>query len=395
MTQVRAHTEHGHPPRTPLDGVRVIDLTSVIMGPFATRILADMGADVIKIEPPEGDMMRGGGSRVSGPMLNLYRNKRSVVLDLKRDEARRALEALIATADVFVHNLRPRVMERLGFTYDAVRAHNADIIYCSAFGFGSDGPYAEKPAYDDLIQAASGFASTARPLIGEPAYAPAIICDKLAGQAIAYAILGGLLHRERGGGGQAIEVPMFETAIDFDLVEGFGGAVHAPHRGGPGYPRIQTRERRPFQTADGYACILPYSTKNWFDFFDEVGRPQWKELYPDVAKRTANIELLYAMIREEAPKRTTDAWVTFCDQADIPCMPIINVEALAQDRHVQAVDLMPIVDHPTEGAYHALRQPIRFSQAPYRLRRHAPTLGQHTDEILSELGITRDSEAEA
>jgi crotonobetainyl-CoA:carnitine CoA-transferase CaiB-like acyl-CoA transferase len=375
-------------PVAPLDGMRIIDLTSVIMGPYSTRILADMGADVIKIEPPEGDMMRPPqGARLSGIMLNLYRNKRSVALDLKSEAGKAALKALIPTADVFVHNLRPQVMQRLGFTYEAVKALNPDIVYCAAFGFGSEGPYGQKPAYDDLIQASSGYASTAIPLTGEPAYASAVICDKLAGQAIAYAILGGLLYRERGGGGQAIEVPMFETAIDFNLVEGFGGAVYAPHRGPPGYPRIQTKERRPYRTADGYACILPYSAKNWFDFFDFVGRPEWKDRYREPAQRGAAIELLYAMIREEAPKHTNAEWVAFCDSADIPCMPVINVENLADDAHVQAVGLMPVLEHPTEGPYYAIRQPIRFSAAPYRLRRHAPALGEHTEEVLREVGV--------
>ena len=250
-------------PAGALDGIRVLDLTSVIMGPFATRILGDLGADVIKIETPEGDALRAAkGARISAILLNLYRNKRSVVLDLKSPDGRAALDALIPTADVFVHNLRPQVMQRLGFTYEHVRALRPDIVYCGAYGFGADGPYGEKAAYDDLIQAAAGYASTAIPVTGEPAYASAVICDKLAGQAIAYSILAALLHRERGGGGQSIEVPMFETAIDFNLVEGFGGAVYEPPRGKPGYPRIQTRERRPFRTADGYACISPYSGKN-------------------------------------------------------------------------------------------------------------------------------------
>ena len=371
-----------------MDGIRIIDLTSVVMGPYATRILADMGADVIKVEPPEGDMLRSPhGARISPMMMNLWRNKRSVVLDLKSEAGKRALRALIPTADVLVHNLRPQVMQRLGFGYEAVRGLNQDIVYCAATGFGSGGPYGEKPAYDDLIQAASGFASTAVPLTGEPAYAPAIICDKLAGQAIAYAILGGLLQRARGGGGQAIEVPMFETAIDFNLVEGLGRAVYDPPRGGPGYPRIQTRERRPFRTADGFACILPYSTKNWLDFFDLVGRGDWKTLYAAPAKRAAEIETLYAMIREEAPRRTTAEWVALCDEADIPCMPVLAVEQLAEDPHVQAVGLMPVVDHPREGAYRALRPPVLFGRAPYRLRRHAPALGEHTAEVLAEVAV--------
>ncbi|MBB4632581.1 CaiB/BaiF CoA transferase family protein [Sphingosinicella soli] len=374
-------------PSAPLDGMRVLDLTSVLMGPLATRILGDMGADVIKIEPPEGDMLRTtGGSGLSPVMMNLYRNKRSVVLDLKQPEGKAALEALIRTADVFVHNLRPQVMGRLGFTYQVVRAINPDIIYCTATGFGSDGPYSEKPAYDDLIQAASGFASASLPLTGEPAYAPAVICDKLVGQAIAYSILGGLLHRARGGGGQSIEVPMFEVAIDFNLVEGLGGGVYTPPRGPTGWPRMKTVERRPFRTADGFACILPYSSRNWFAFFDTVGRSDWKVRYADGEKRIAEIETLYAMIREEAPKRTTAEWGVFCDEADIPFMPVLTVEDIPEDPHVRAVDLMPILKHPTEGLYYAVRQPIRFGASPYRLRRHAPGLGEHTAEVLAEVG---------
>jgi len=379
-------------PASPLDGIRVIDLTSVLMGPLATRILGDMGADVIKVEPPEGDMLRSpGGSGLSPVMINLYRNKRSVVLDLKQSEGKAALEALIRTADVFIHNLRPQVMKRLGFTYDIVRAIKPDIIYCTAIGFGSDGPYSEKPAYDDLIQAASGFASTSVPLTGEPAYAPAVICDKLVGQAVVYSILGGLLQRARGGGGQSIEVPMFEVAIDFNLVEGLGGAVYTSPRGPTGWPRMKTVERRPFRTADGFACILPYSAKNWFAFFDAVGLSDWKVRYADSEKRIAEIETLYAMIREEAPKRTTAEWGAFCDDADIPFMPVLTVEGIIDDPHVRAVDLMPILKHPTEGPYYAVRQPIRFGASQYRLRRHAPRLGEHTAEVLAEIGFTPKS----
>ena len=378
----------------PLEGIRVLDLTSVVMGPLATRILGDFGADVIKIEPPEGDMLRPkDGGRLHQMMLNLYRNKRSVVLDLKTNEGRAALETLIPTADVFVHNLRPRVMARLGFTYERVAGLNPQIIYCAACGFGADGPYGDKPAYDDLIQAASGYASTAIPLTGEPAYASAIICDKLVGQTIAYAVLAALLQRERGGGGQAIEVPMFESAIDFNLVEGFGGAVYSPRRGPPGYVRIQTRERRPFRTADGYACILPYSAKNWVDFFNFAGRSDWSSdpRLQETATRSPIIEILYGLIREEAPRLTTAEWITFCDSADIPCMPVIYAENLADDPHVQAVELMPVAQHPTEGAYHALRSPVRFSSAPYRLRRMAPGLGEHTEEVLQEVGLSPSS----
>lgn len=376
---------------SPLDGLRVLDLSSVIMGPYATRILADYGADVIKIEPPEGDMNRTpGGARLSPQMLNLWRNKRSVMLDLKTPRGREDLKALIPTADVFLHNLRPAVMARLGFGYDVVKGLRPDILYCVATGFGSGGPYAERPAYDDLIQAGSGFASTYVPLTGEPAYAPAIICDKLVGQALVGAVLAGLVHRLRTGEGQSIEVPMFETAIDFNMVEGLGDVVYVPSRGEPGYARIKSRERRPFRTADGFACILPYSTKNWFDFFDHVGRSDLKHdaRFQSLPDRSKHFDLLYSIIREEAVSRTTAEWIAFCDSADIPSMPVLDVKGVLADAHVRAVEMAPVADHPTEGAYLATRSPVMFGASPYRLRRHAPTLGQHTREVLGELGRT-------
>lgn len=378
-------------PSTPLQGIRVIDLTSVIMGPFATRILADMGADVIKIEPPEGDVVRQQvGNGVSYLMMNLFRNKRSVVLDLKSDQGKDALRKLLQTADVFVHNLRPPVMERLGFKYEAVKAISPDIIYCSAFGFGSDGPYAHKPAYDDIIQAVSGFAAASVEQTGEATYAPAVISDKLVGMAIAYAVMGGLLHRERGGGGQEIEVPMFETMVDFNLIEGFGAAVFEPARGPSGYPRALSPERKPFRTADGFACIMPYSKRNWFDFFDFVGTPELKDAYSDPVKRVADIDALYGMIRKAAPNHTTAEWVAFCENKDVPCMPVLTVSDLVADPHVNAVGLMQVMEHPHEGSYHAVRSPVLFRAAPFELRRHAPVLGEHTEEVLREIGLLED-----
>jgi crotonobetainyl-CoA:carnitine CoA-transferase CaiB-like acyl-CoA transferase len=245
----------------PLGGVRILDLTSVVMGPFATHILADLGADVIKIEAPEGDSLRGykpqRGTTMSGQILNLHRNKRSIVLDLKTAEGREALDRLIATADVFLHAIRPKAIERLGYPYERVRALRPDIVYCGAYGFGAKGPYADKAAYDDLIQAGSGVVALTAAVSGTPAYVPTVICDKLAGQAIAYSILAALFHRQRGGGGQAIEVPMLETTIEFNLVEHFSGFAFEPPLSRAGFARVMSPERRPYRTKDGYACILP------------------------------------------------------------------------------------------------------------------------------------------
>ncbi len=386
-----AHTNTG-----PLAGIRVLDLTSVIMGPYATHILADMGADVIKVESPEGDSFRNyrplRHEGMSGSFLNLHRNKRGIVLDLKRPEAREALDLLIRGADVFVHNLRPRAAKKLGLDYEAVRAQREDIVYCGAYGFGADGPYGDKAAYDDLIQAGSGLAALYGRVHGEPQYCPTVVCDKIAGQTIANAILGALFHRERGGGGQAIEVPMFETAIEFMLVEHYGGGAFDPPLGRVGFQRLLSKQRKPYRTADGHACILPYSDQNWRDFFTFVDRTDLLEepRFRTLPERVQHIDVLYRLVEEHACTRTTGQWVAFCDRVSIPCMPVMDLNDLQDDPHVRAVGLFEQAEHPSEGAYRPVRSPVRFSATPYRLRSHAPALGEHTREVLAELGLSRE-----
>jgi crotonobetainyl-CoA:carnitine CoA-transferase CaiB-like acyl-CoA transferase len=378
----------------PLTGIRILDLTSVIMGPFATRILADMGADVIKVESPEGDSVRHYQPQrspgMSGVTLNLQRNKRSVVLDLKRAECRDALNRLIETADVFVHSLRPQAIARLGYGYEQVRAIQPRIVYCGAYGFGARGPYSEKAAYDDLIQAGSGVAGLYGQVHGEPAYVPTVICDKLTGQAIAYSILAALLHRERGGGGQAIEVPMLETTVDFNFVEHMAGFGFEPPLGQPGFPRLMDRSRKPYRTRDGYACILPYSDRNWRDFYAFTGRTEFADdpRFARLPERVKHIPILYRMVEEEAVKRTTAEWVAFCDRVSIPCMPVLALADLPEDPHLKQVGLFQTAEHPTEGRYRLVRNPVSFSAAPFRVRRHAPRLGQHTREVLAEVGLS-------
>ena len=379
-----------------LSGVRIVDLTTVIMGPFASRILADLGADVIKVESPGGDSIRAHrphmAEGLSGMFLNLNRNKRGVMLDLKQEPDRSRLEALIATADVFMHNLRAPVMDRLGFGYARCQALRKDIVYCAAYGFGAAGPYAAKPAYDDLIQAASGFASLSEEITGAPAYAPSVIFDKIAGQAIATAILAAIVHRLRTGEGQKVEVPMFEVAVDFNLVEHFGGAAFVPSRGPPGYPRIRSPERRPFATANGFACILPYSDKNWRDFFSFTER---SDLAADPRfltfdTRQDHLGELYGEVRREALKRTTAEWMAFCEKADIPCMPVISIAEIFEDPHIEAVDLFSTVTHPHGSDYRLIRSPVGYGAAPFELRHHAPLLGEHTAEVLDNLGAQPD-----
>ncbi len=378
----------------PLTGVRVLDLTTVIMGPFATHILADLGADVIKIESPEGDSLRHyeplRHPGMSGNILNLHRNKRSIVLDLKRTECRAALDRLIANADVFVHNLRANAIARLGYDYERVRAIKPDIVYCGAYGFGAKGPYADKPAYDDLIQAGSGVAALFAQVHGEPAYVPTVICDKLAGQAIAYSVMAALYQVARGGGGQAIEVPMLETTIEFNLAEHMFGSAFVPPLSKPGFTRLLTRSRKPYRTADGYACILPYSDQNWQDFYDFTGRVEFKAdaRFKRLSDRVQNIGVLYQMVEEEAVKHPTGEWMRFCDRANIPCMPVLSLDNVADDPHVQAVALFGTAEHPSEGSYRVVRRPVSFSRAPFSIRRHAPRLGEHTRSVLEEAGLS-------
>ena len=382
-----------NPGHGPLSGVRVIDLTNVIMGPFATHILADMGADVIKIESPEGDSFRSyrpnRNDGMSGGFLHLNRNKRSVVLDLKQATHKQGLVRLVGTADVFVHTLRPKAIRKLGLSYEDVRTIKSDIVYCGGYGFGEAGPYRDKAAYDDIIQAGAGLAALHMAARREPAFMPTVLCDKLSGQAIAYAIMAALFQRERTGKGEAIEVPMFETSAEFAYLEHLMGFSFEPPLGRPGYTRVVSPTRKPYRTLDGYMCILPYSDQNWSDFFDFIGQPQLKSdrrFYP-LKDRVLHIESLYQMIEQEAPKRTTAAWVEFCDRVSIPCMPVLSLEDLPEDSHMKAVGMFTHDEHPSEGAYKVIRTPVSFRSSPFSIRRHAPRLGEHTAEVMREVGL--------
>lgn len=380
----------------PLAGVRIIDLTNVVMGPYATHILADFGADVIKIEAPEGDVLRAyqpaRNPGMAGIFLHVNRNKRSVVLNLKRSEARAALDRLIEGADVFVHALRPQAIARLGYDYERVRSLKPDIVYCGAYGFGKDGRYAEKAAYDDLIQAGSGLAALHGAMHGEVGYLPTVICDKAAGQGIANAILAALFHRARGGGGQAVEVPMFEAMVEFNMIEHMGGTAFEPSLGKTGFTRVLSPNRKPYRTRDGYACILPYTDRNWQDFLRYIDRADLAD-DPEVAtidRRAAIIGRLYGEVAKAAPRHTTAEWVEFCDGKSIPCMPMFGLDDLIDNPHLADVGFFRIEDHPTEGPYRSMRAPANFSATPFELRRHAPRLGENTAELLREAGLSEE-----
>ncbi len=393
-------------PASALSGLRVIDLTSVLFGPYATQILGDLGADIIKVEAPGtradngGDMFRYTGKPAKtpamGPMFMHYnRNKRSILLDLKEEFGREALRRLIASADVFITNVRMNGLKKLGFSYEDVRALKEDIVYVHCAGYGSDGPYAQKQAYDDLIQAASGGTDLLGRVDGDsaPRYQPSLIADKSSGLFGAYAAMAALFHRQRTGEGQFVEVPMFECFTYFTMTENLYGHTFDPPTGEFGYTRVFNPNRKPYQTKDGYLAILPYSDQQWDVFFEIGGMPAGtftkNPRYATYALRTQNISEIYAMIADVAKTKTTKEWVDALTERNVPCMKVNRLDEVFTDEHLSAVDFFQRREHPSEGAYFSLRHPVRFQATPATVRHDPPTLGQHTDEILSEIGLVQ------
>jgi len=377
----------------PLEGLRIVDLTTVVLGPYATRILADLGADVIKVETLGGDQTRHykplRHDGMAGYFLNLNRNKRSISLDLKTAQGMAVLKRLLGDAHAFIHNMRQQAADRLGLSYEGVRSINPEIVYCAAVGFGSAGPYSGRAAYDDVIQAGSGLAGLHAQVHGEPAFAPTVLCDKITGHTVAYAVMAALLQQARGGGGQAVEVPMLETAAEFALVEHLHGATFEPPLGEIGFKRVLSKYRKPFRTRDGYMCILPYSDANWADFFRFTGRTEFlgDARFRVLADRVQHIDVLYALVEQEAPRFTNGDWQSFCDGVSIPCMPVKSLDEVLHDEHLAAVGMFPMHQHPTEGAYRVVRSPVQFAQ-PFQVRHHAPRLGEDSVGVLEEAGFS-------
>ncbi|QIL80232.1 CoA transferase [Diaphorobacter sp. HDW4A] len=386
----------------PLSGVRVIDLTTVLMGPFATQILGDYGADVIKVEPPGGDGVRGVGPRKNAGMAAIFmhanRSKRSVVLDLKQPAGIAVLMHLVADADVLIYNVRPQAMARLGLSYEAVRAVNSRIVYVGCVGYGQSGPYAAKPAYDDLIQGAAGIpALSVQAGSDVPRYAPSPLADRIVGLAAVNAVTSALFWRERSGEGQAVEVPMFETMAQFTLSDHMCGRSYEPAVGPSGYARILNPNRRPYATSDGYLCVLLYNDKQWQTFFRLIGKPEVFETDPrfsSIDKRTEHIHALYALLAEIMTTRTTAQWTALLEAADIPVMPMHDMDSLMEDPHLQAVGFLQQVEHPTEGRVCQIGIPSTWSKTQPRVSRPAPRAGEHGREVLAEAGFT-DAEIDA
>ena len=392
----------------PLKGVRILDMTSVVNGAYGVQILADQGADVIKIEDPGsgrgdgGDVMRWAGHlpegapRGMGPIfLTINRNKRSVVLDLKSETGKRALNELIRACDVLATSVRYDGMKRLGLAYEDVAAIRPDIVYVHAAGYGSDGPYAGEPAYDDLIQSASGMADILPRTDGNPTprILPTLVADKVSGLFFSQAVTAALLHREKTGEGQFVEVPMFECVTSFLLVEHLYDNTFQPPTGQWGYQRVINPNRKPFKTKDGWIGLLPYTDKQWDQFFDAAGFGAAVKADPrfaDYATRAKHTYELYGMIEQAAATKTTQEWLDILKPLSIPVVRTNGLAELPDDPHLKAVGFFQEHEHPEVGTYRQMRAPVRFSKTPSNIRRHPPKLGEHTAEVLAELGIAAD-----
>jgi len=378
----------------PLAGVRVIDLTINVLGPMATQVLGDAGADVIKIEAPGGDPMRQIGPSRTADMsvyfLNLNRNKRSVVLDLKREAARAVLRRLVAGADVFVHNMRTAAVERLGFGYPEVAAINPRIVYASATGFRRGGPYRDRGAFDDLIQGMSGLASLNRGPDGAPRYVPTVMADKLCGHVLASAVVMALYARSVTGKGQEVHVPMLETMLAFNLVEHLWGATLRAPELGLGYSRMLSPHRRPYATRDGHICVIAVTDEQWRRLFAAIGRPALieDERFTTISARARNIDAVYAVLTEAMPERTTAEWGVILDAADIPNGAVNSLEGLLANEYLRETGFFQPVEHPTEGPMATLAIPVEFDGTPASIRALPPKLGEHTEAVLREAGLT-------
>ena len=396
-------TTDSAPKPGPLTGIRIIDMSSVVLGPFATLILSDLGAEVIKIEAPgsrtPGDIMRYAGESPTGDLgplfMALNRNKSSVVLDVKTPEGKAALTELLRGADVFFHNVRMAGMERLGFGYDAVQDIRKDMIYVHCAGFGAGGAYESRQAYDDLIQAASGYASlySMRSPQQAPSYSPSLLADKTTGLFAAYATLAALLHRERSGEGQFVQVPMLECFTFFNMVENLYGETFIPGNGKYAYTRSINPRRRPYPTLDGHIAIVPYNDAQWQTFFEIGGRPGVFEdpRFSTYQARSAHTGELYGIIEEVAATKTTEDWLTLLDEANIPVMRFNEMKDVTTDPHLESVGFFQERIHETAGKYRSMRHPVHFSKSPASVRSEPRQLGADTETTLAALGLASDT----
>ena len=379
----------------PLSGIRILDLTAVLLGPYATQMMGEYGADVIKIEAPNGDTTRHTGPSkeraMAGLFMGLNRCKRSVVLDLKQPAARDALLHLVDGADVLIHSMRPQKMAALGLSPDALQAHNPRLIVVAAYGFGEGGPYSGRPAYDDIIQATSGVAGLFEQVGGTPAYVPTVMADKTTALFASQAILMALVARGRDGKGSQIEVPMFECMVNFMLSEHYYGAQFEPPLSPPGYVRLLGKYRRPFRTRDGYIAMMPYTDKNWSAFFADIGRPELAgdPRFIGIQKRTENIVALYDILDSAVATRTTAEWLDTCERLDIPAARINKLDDLLNDPHLKATGFFKTMHDDRMGLLRRPSAALRF-EGMEPAATVPPRLGEHTTQVLIESGLSAE-----
>jgi crotonobetainyl-CoA:carnitine CoA-transferase CaiB-like acyl-CoA transferase len=374
----------------PLAGVRVIDLTAMVMGPYCTQIFADMGADVIKVEPPEGDNTRnisvGPAPGMGGVFVNVNRGKRSVVLDLRSDAGKKALQDLVRKADIFIHSMRAKAIAKLGFSYEDVAAINPAIVYTNCYGYSHRGPDKDLTAYDDTIQAECGLPAVQEMLTGEANFIGSIIADKVSGMTAVYATMMALFHRERTGEGQEVEVSMFETMAAFMLVEHANGAMFSPPLGPACYPRTVAPNRKPYATKDGQIAALVYNDKQWTAFINAV-KPGWaSDAFATLKQRAQQIDTVYGLLAQTFKERTTQEWLDLLRSLDIPAAPLRTPQELFDNPHLNAVGLFETVE-TKHGPVRFPGVPTWFSRTPGRVAGYAPELGENTQEVLEELGL--------
>jgi crotonobetainyl-CoA:carnitine CoA-transferase CaiB-like acyl-CoA transferase len=380
----------------PLSGIRIIDLTTIVLGPLATLTLAGLGAEVIKVESPEGDNVRSAGVARHDGMGHVFlhgnRGKRSIVLDLKQAAAREVLLTLLRSADVFLSNVRPAAMKRLGLDAATLAAANPRLVQVTACGYGSSGPYADKPAYDDLIQGAAGIPWLMQEHVSaEPAYAPLSLADRVTGLHVAYAISAALFARERTGCGQQVEVPMFECVAHFVLADHMAGRSFVPAEGEGGYDRLLSTNRRPYRTADGHLCVLVYNDRQWRNFLEAIGRPEQFDdpRFATQRSRALDIHAVYGWVAEVMRSRSTSEWQRLLDAADIPNQVPNSLDDVLADPHLRATGFITEERHPTEGPLLVLGSPTVWAGSVTPALAPAPALGQHTAEVLAEAGYSR------
>lgn len=379
----------------PLSGFKVVDASSVLMGPYASQWLGDLGAEVIKVEAPAGDSTRQTGPSTEAGMgavfLGTNRNKQSVVIDLKQKEGQEALQALLAGADVFMHSIRPQKLAAIGLDPDEVRRRHPRLVFATLHGFTESGPYGGRPAYDDIIQGMSGIADLARLQGGEPQYLPTASADKTSGLIAAVSILGALLARSRDGLGREVEVPMFESMVSFNLVEHLFGLHFEPPLAQPGYPRVTNPWRRPYQSADGHVCLMPYTDAHWQRFFCACGRDDLAEdpRFASMGERTRHIDALYSALGQLVRQHSTQHWLDLCEQIDIPAARVNALSELPDDEHLRATGFFQTLDDPSMGRVRLTGVPVLFDgqRPPVHL---PPRLGEHTRKALESAGVSHD-----